>query len=205
MSEVVRRIVGGHVVADGRPERGGERDLEEGERRDVPRHLAVGSVQDTRLLARVQDPVGLVEVARHQPLAVAGVVERASAAEDVVEPGRAGIASPAEERDVEVAPAGGSARGTPEAGRRSARPRSPPASAAPERARSAAPGAGSPRSSRSGARAAVRRRRRCRRRPCDSRPARATGGPRPGAAGIRSSSAGSGGSVSRARGCRASG
>ena len=86
---------------------------------------AVGPVQDACLLARVEDPVSLVEVARHQPLAVTRVVHQPSAAEDLVEPGRAGIARPCEERDVEVPPAEGSDRGTPEAERRSARPRSP--------------------------------------------------------------------------------
>ena len=47
-------------VPDGRPVRGGQRDLEEGDHRHVPRDLRVGPVEDARLGARVEDPAGLI-------------------------------------------------------------------------------------------------------------------------------------------------
>ena len=93
-----------HVAANDRAVGRGQRNLEEGNRGDVPRHLPVGSVQHSTLLGGVENPVGLVEVARHEPLAIAAVVLASSAAVNHLKLGRTRVEEPGEERNVEVPP-----------------------------------------------------------------------------------------------------
>jgi hypothetical protein len=80
----------------------GERNLEERDRRHIPRHLPVCPVQHSSLLGNVEDPVSLIEVTCHEPLAVAGVVLGSSAAVDALELDAIRVELPGEERDVEV-------------------------------------------------------------------------------------------------------
>ena len=79
--------------------------MEERDHRYVSRQLRVGPVQDASLLVLVEDAAGLVEVARDEPLAIAGEVCGLAAAEDVgdVDPGQIGRGEIREESDVEVA------------------------------------------------------------------------------------------------------
>jgi hypothetical protein len=67
---------------------GSQDELKERDHGHVPRDLTVGPVEYTRALAVVEDPLGLVEVLRDQPLAGAGEVLRTSTTVDVSPPAR---------------------------------------------------------------------------------------------------------------------